>query len=205
MSTMLHKKGITLILAILILSAALGVALSIFNVIFVQLQINKGARESYKAFYSADAAKECVLYYVKKVNTQFGGGFWNPEEPCGSDSANGIPSNCHINCGGLTNIVVTQGSLQSGAACTALGVPSSVSLTGETLRSCRHYSFVLQNSPICTPAVGVDAVEYNDSSNLPSSVVTIITAEGNNSCTNASVTRTLQICDSPDPLSYCPQ
>jgi hypothetical protein len=73
---------------VLFLTAGLSISLGIFYIVLVQLQINRGARESHKAFYAADIAKECAAYYRNYVNAAMTGGFWSADSPCG-----GIPGN----------------------------------------------------------------------------------------------------------------
>ncbi len=104
------NNGVTLLLAVLFLSAGLSIALGIFYIVYVQLQINRGARDSYLAFFAADAGKECVLYYLQKVGNPKDGGFWSPEKPCLDDPTipPGYSGNCNseIECVGVQNIPV---------------------------------------------------------------------------------------------------
>lgn len=219
------KRGITLLLAVLIMTSAMSVVLGIFNTIFGQLQINKAARESYKAFYSADAVKECAQYYIKKVNPAKSAGFWDAIQPCNGDAT------CTINCGGL-NIRLSPGG--PGGTMTVNPVfgddpaDSTNSLcTGPTgMRAlyglgfdpvgCRRFTFNVNTggaSPICADPVTIDTYVYDDAvdslgnfgtATPEDSEIVVITARGNNKCVNPVVTRTIEICDSPVP-SLCPQ
>ncbi len=91
--TMPEQRGITLLLAVLFLTASLSISLGIFYIVLVQLQINRSARDSHIAFYAADTIKECAAYYreyVGKVDVDNDidergrneGGFWSPDYPC---------------------------------------------------------------------------------------------------------------------------
>ncbi len=219
------RRGITLLLAILIMTSAMSVVLGIFNTIFGQLQINKAARESYKAFYSADAVKECAHYYIKKVNPARSAGFWDAIQPCNGDV------NCTINCGGtdiriggvppLGTMVVTPtfGSNPAPSTdplCTGpTGMRTLYGLGFDPI-ACRRFIFNVSTggvSPICANPVTIDTYVYDDAVDLlgnfgtvdpADSEVVVITARGNNACANPIVTRTIEICDSPDP-SLCPQ
>lgn len=86
-----RQRGVTLLLAVLFLTVGLSIALSIFYIVYVQLQINRSARDSHIAFFSADAGKECALYYFQNYQDPTTsvtdddptlGGFWNPKNPC---------------------------------------------------------------------------------------------------------------------------
>lgn len=66
-----QKKGITLLLAILISSAASLLSLGVFMIIFGELGISTASKESMKAFYAADTGVECSLYYDLVVKTTF--------------------------------------------------------------------------------------------------------------------------------------
>ena len=56
------KKGIALLLAVLISSLALSASLSIFALLFDQLTFAGTAHESVVAFFAANAAAECVYF-----------------------------------------------------------------------------------------------------------------------------------------------
>ncbi len=75
------QRGITLLLAILILASVLSIALGIFNVILIELKINQNARESYKAFYNALTGLECAQYYHVRATGTIGKSFWDPDSP----------------------------------------------------------------------------------------------------------------------------
>lgn len=99
------QKGITLLIAVVILSAAISIALGISYIVFSELQINRGARESYKAFFSAESGRECALYYHWGNQVEFSGdiSYWNPDDPCRGD-CNALPA-CLGNSVSVNNIV----------------------------------------------------------------------------------------------------
>ncbi|MEK7576227.1 MAG: hypothetical protein AAB482_00895 [Patescibacteria group bacterium] len=215
----ISQRGITLLLAILITTSAMAVSLGIFHIIFTQLQINKAARQSYKAFYSADAAKECVMYYLKKGSTARAVGFWDAMQPCVGDS------NCEINCGGVAIKIgidpgtsidppfsdppAALGSIQCNA------MHSSLGLTFDPV-ACRRFSFNINTggvTPLCASPVVIETYLYDDNADssgnsgtpdLGDSEISVVTARGDDSCVNPTVTRSIEICDSAD-VSYCPQ
>ena len=92
-----RKKGMALLLAVIITGAALSIALGIQSLMFGQLKLGQSARESHVAFFSADAGKECALYYLWRGTDEPGKSFWSPVDPC-----NGGAFNCQIVCFGET-------------------------------------------------------------------------------------------------------
>ena len=60
------KKGFTLFYAMLISSLLLAVGLAVLNITFKEFVLSTGARDSETAFYAADSALECALYWDYK-------------------------------------------------------------------------------------------------------------------------------------------
>lgn len=183
-----QKKGVTLLLAVLFLSAALSIALGIFYIVYVQLQINRSARESHLALFSADAGKECALYYFQNYEQENPdsdstlGGFWNPENPC-------LGRRCEIKCAGLTVDVTPE-------------------RPEEFNDKKSRFTFSLDNPSrgICVRRVTVDTeakvddqgtLEYDDDINY---VYFRLLSEGQNLCGAGSgiVNRSIEFCSSLD-------
>ncbi|MFA6227247.1 MAG: hypothetical protein WC631_02130 [Candidatus Paceibacterota bacterium] len=62
-----NKTGFAMLFAVLTASLLLTIGISIFSISFKELTISTAARESQIAFYAADSARECALYWdVKK-------------------------------------------------------------------------------------------------------------------------------------------
>ncbi len=57
------KKGFVILFAVLISSIILLMTSGVFNVIQKQVLLSSYSRESQRAFYAADAAIECALFY----------------------------------------------------------------------------------------------------------------------------------------------
>ena len=57
-----EKRGVTLLLVLVILSALLSTSIGIFNLVFGELQISGEIADSFVAFYSADQGIEKILY-----------------------------------------------------------------------------------------------------------------------------------------------
>lgn len=84
----MHKKGITLLIAVLVASIALAIGLGIFDIFFRELRISRGLLPSFVAFYAADAGVECALYYhIDIVN----GSLFNPADPPATINCGGNP------------------------------------------------------------------------------------------------------------------
>jgi Tfp pilus assembly protein PilX len=58
--------GFAMLFAVLTASLLLSIGLAIFNISFKELLISTNARESQIAFYAADSARECAVYWTIK-------------------------------------------------------------------------------------------------------------------------------------------
>lgn len=56
------NKGFILFLSLLIMSVALSIAFSVFEIFIFQIVLTGNIRDSQSAFYAADSALECVYY-----------------------------------------------------------------------------------------------------------------------------------------------
>ena len=57
-----HRRGITLLLLIVLLSAILSISIGIFNVVIGEFRISGEASDSFRALYAADQGIERTLY-----------------------------------------------------------------------------------------------------------------------------------------------
>jgi Tfp pilus assembly protein PilE len=110
MMTTNPNRGFTLLIALILTSVILSVALSLIDITYKQTLLATTSRQSGQAFYNADAAMECALYADQTLN-QFMYDF------------SGTPS---ISCQGLsvTSLVATQ---SSGIRTTTFNIPCSAS------------------------------------------------------------------------------
>ncbi|HEX8591591.1 MAG TPA: pilus assembly PilX N-terminal domain-containing protein [Candidatus Paceibacterota bacterium] len=60
------QRGFTLLIAIVLATVALAVGLALADVAYKQVLLSSAARQSQAAFYRADSALECALYYDQK-------------------------------------------------------------------------------------------------------------------------------------------
>lgn len=61
-------RGVTLLVAVILSSVVLSVALALLDVAYKQQLLSSTSKQSQYAFYSADSAMECALYYDQQQN-----------------------------------------------------------------------------------------------------------------------------------------
>ncbi len=107
------KGGFTLFYAALVSSLLLAIGLAILNITLKEFVLSSGARDSETAFYSADSALECALFWdnTLRIFGYYGdslaenlAGYWRFEEPL--EQQNAIPQ-ILIDSSGSGNHMVT--------------------------------------------------------------------------------------------------
>jgi len=68
MNTPSNKRGFTILLAALVASLVLALGISVFSIAQKQLILSSTGRNSQYAFYAADTAAECALYWDARFN-----------------------------------------------------------------------------------------------------------------------------------------
>jgi hypothetical protein len=63
MMSTLQPRGLTLLVSIILTSVILSVSLALFDITYKQVVLASSAKQSQIAFYAADTALECVLYW----------------------------------------------------------------------------------------------------------------------------------------------
>jgi hypothetical protein len=61
-----HKKGFAVLFSILLASFLITLGISIFNISLKEIQITTSIRDSQIAYYAADSARECAIYWDVK-------------------------------------------------------------------------------------------------------------------------------------------
>lgn len=61
-----NKKGFVLMMVILLLATILVVGLGVFDIVFRGLVLSRETKESLKAFYAAESATDCSVYWDKQ-------------------------------------------------------------------------------------------------------------------------------------------
>lgn len=62
------QRGFTLLIAILLATVAVTLGVSLLDISYKQLILASTAKQSQFAFYAADSAMECALYYDQQLN-----------------------------------------------------------------------------------------------------------------------------------------
>lgn len=61
-------RGFALLIAVVLASVSLAIGLALLDITYKQVVLATAAKQSQVAFYAADAALECALYYDQQVN-----------------------------------------------------------------------------------------------------------------------------------------
>jgi hypothetical protein len=64
-----YAQGFTLLVAVLIGSLLLSIGFSIFNIVYKETILASSGRESQSAFFAADTAMECALYWDQNADS----------------------------------------------------------------------------------------------------------------------------------------
>lgn len=62
------QRGFTLLIAVVLTSVILSVGLALLDIAYKQVILSSTARQSQFAFYAADSAMECALYWDQQQN-----------------------------------------------------------------------------------------------------------------------------------------
>ena len=65
-STRPPQRGFTLLISIVLASIALAIGLALADIAYKQVVLSSTAKQSQTAFYNADSAMECALYYDQR-------------------------------------------------------------------------------------------------------------------------------------------
>ncbi|MES2668747.1 MAG: hypothetical protein V4644_03615 [Patescibacteria group bacterium] len=106
------SRGFTLLIAVVLTSVLLSVALALLDITYKQVVLSSVARQSQYAFYAADSAMECALYWDQQRN---------------AFSYLGVIPGNSIQCSG-TNISLTS-SVSGGIRTTTFSTPCADGLT----------------------------------------------------------------------------
>jgi hypothetical protein len=155
-----NREGFAMLFAVLTASLLLTIGMAIFSLSFKELAISTAARESQIAFYAADSARECALYWdVKK-------------------GAFGVCLNmgCSSRTIGISNIVCNGKSLSVPNSTT----PNSTSMTynfNDSVSPDASFQYIIDaNQNQLSPSSNFSVLKNYDGTNI----VTTITALGHN-------------------------
>jgi Tfp pilus assembly protein PilE len=84
------SQGFALVITLIFVSVVLALGVSLLDVAYKQILLSSSSRQSQYAFYNADSAMECALYYDQKTGV-FGYDYTGPYSfTCGGFSLNTI-------------------------------------------------------------------------------------------------------------------
>ena len=63
------QRGFTLLVAVILASVALSLGLILLDISYKQVVLASSARQSQSAFYNADSAMECALYWDQQFDS----------------------------------------------------------------------------------------------------------------------------------------
>lgn len=94
-------RGFTLLIAVVLASVSLAIGLALLDISYKQVVLATAAKQSQIAFYAADAALECALYYDQQQNafdhaSPIGGLACNSQAVTGYSSPNPTSGNPRI-------------------------------------------------------------------------------------------------------------
>ena len=94
------RKGVTLLIAVLISSAALLVGVGVYTLLVGEIRISGSEKDSLSAFYASDSGAECFLYwFFKRADNGFRD---NVPFATSTDDGVGPPDSNTIYCNGQT-------------------------------------------------------------------------------------------------------
>ncbi|MEK7643656.1 MAG: pilus assembly PilX N-terminal domain-containing protein [Patescibacteria group bacterium] len=206
MKHIIPSRGITLLLAVLIVGSAIFLASNIAFLTIGQLKISQSARDSHRAFFSADAGLECArLYFARRDTVDATESFWDSADPCNDANTDnecaGTPSTvcaCNGDAGAPTIDPVTGNPADIACA----GVPIDVELVDYTEVDVSpdpfcftpnyhdaKYRFRIDTPEVCAFVEVESTVPYlsADSCNIDAEAPQIIiTSDGRSSCSGGS-------------------
>ena len=150
------QKGFTLLLAALVASIVLSIGAAIFSVASKEVTLSSAGRESQFAFYAADSAAECALYWDVRY-AYFA-----------TSSPSGVTPYCD---GQVLSPIVTSGTRSSGTYtmgftyapngyCTSVSISKTLNVSSGAIQSVIHangFSTQVATPSSCASAVAIDA------------------------------------------------
>lgn len=88
-----HHRGFALLIALVLTSVILALGMALIDIAYKQVVLASSAKNSQYAFYNADSALECALYYDQKQGAFFYNSTWNGTVTCSNLAVNMNPPN----------------------------------------------------------------------------------------------------------------
>jgi hypothetical protein len=157
-----RQAGFTLLLAGIVASIALSLGASIFEIAQKEVELSAIGRDSEFAFYAADSAAECALYWDSRFQT-----FSNPPstpDDCATNPSTSDPNYYGVTCDGKSACITATGINTNGAT-------SPANLTSGT------YTYTYQPNGYCAYVTVYKNFVHNVTGD---SIRTFIEADGYN-------------------------
>jgi hypothetical protein len=161
----MKQKGFTMLFSVLVSSLLLSIGVAILDLTLKQFELSSAGRQSQFAFYAADDAQECALYW----EYHDGNGGRNTSYATSSESIPNTAITCH-------GAAVT--ATRPGATPTVTGTALDLPETGEAITT-YWISYGTGANAYLSPCAYVKVAKTTDEENLTS---TIIESRGYDTC-----------------------
>ncbi len=135
------KRGFTLFVAVLVASLVLAIGFSISNIVLKQLAISSSGGGSLVAFYAADSAVECAVYWDRR---DLNGNPWNDAGPFATSTPDGF-DDATMACGPDARVWGWRKLCDNGGICDSSSVSATTTFaitfedpTDPTYLACAH-------------------------------------------------------------------
>lgn len=92
-TTTRQQRGFALLIAVILTSVVLAVGMALLDISYKQVLLSSSAKNSQYAFYNADSALECALYYDQQQGAFFYGSTYNGTIQCNNLTVTNLASN----------------------------------------------------------------------------------------------------------------
>ena len=92
---MMHTthRGFALLISVILTSVVLALGIALLDIAYKQVLLSSSAKNSQYAFYNADSALECALYYDQKINAFYYGSTYAGSVQCSNIAVSNFAAN----------------------------------------------------------------------------------------------------------------
>lgn len=88
-----HKRGFALLISVVLTSVVLALGIALLDIAYKQVLLSSSAKNSQYAFYNADSALECALYYDQQQNAFYYGSTYASAIQCSNLNVTNFAAN----------------------------------------------------------------------------------------------------------------
>ena len=88
-----QPRGFALLISVVLTSVVLALGITLIDIAYKQVLLSSSAKNSQYAFYNADSALECALYYDQQVNAFYYGSTYAGQVQCNNLNVTGYAAN----------------------------------------------------------------------------------------------------------------